>query len=81
MLILAAMVWLPPKWVGAIGVAIIVLHHLFDRVQADSLGPFKYAWMILHQPGVFPIRPPDIDRASIVTRPGRMPADRAADAL
>jgi uncharacterized membrane protein len=60
MLILAAMVWLPPKWVGAIGVAIIVLHHLFDRVQADSLGSFKYVWMLLHQPGFVPIRPPDI---------------------
>jgi uncharacterized membrane protein len=52
MIALAALVWLPPKWVGAIGVAICVFHHLLDNFQPTHL---KWFWIFLHKPGFFPI--------------------------
>ena len=60
MIILAALVWLPPKWVGILGVAIIFLHHLSDRIRPESFGALNYLWRLIHQPGVIMIRPPDI---------------------
>jgi uncharacterized membrane protein len=52
MIVLSALVWLPASVVGIIGAAIIVLHNLFDSVQAASLGPFAPLWTALHAPGV-----------------------------
>lgn len=51
MVVLAALVRLPVRAVTAIGVAMIVLHHLADGVSAASLGAFAPLWTILHQPG------------------------------
>jgi uncharacterized membrane protein len=52
MVALAGLVWLPPKWVGAVGVAICVFHHLLDNVHPTHL---KWLWIFLHKPGFFPI--------------------------
>ena len=58
MIILAVLIWLPVRWVAAIGVATIMLHNLLDGIRPESFGRFKYLWMLLHQPGVIPIHPP-----------------------
>jgi uncharacterized membrane protein len=52
MILLAALVRLPPAIVAAIGIATIALHNLLDGVQPASLGAFAPLWSILHQPGI-----------------------------
>jgi uncharacterized membrane protein len=63
MIVLAGLIHLPTKLIAAIGIAMITLHNTLDsfRVQpwqgpespVPSLG--GKLWIILHQPGVFPI--------------------------
>lgn len=48
MVVLAGLVFLPVWSIAAMGLAIIVLHNLFDFVQAQSFGSFSWAWSILH---------------------------------
>src|SRR5688572_4102405 len=64
MIVMAALIWLPVKVVGAIGLLMILFHNLLDGIQvppniafAGNPPPdlFQIAWMILHQPGVIPI--------------------------
>jgi uncharacterized membrane protein len=63
MVCLAALVGLPTRVVGAIGVAIVALHNTLDGVRVptwngpDSPVPSVAAklWMLLHQGGPFPI--------------------------
>jgi uncharacterized membrane protein len=52
MVVLSALVWLPPNMVGIVGAAIILVHNLFDGVQAASLGALAPLWTALHAPGV-----------------------------
>ncbi len=52
---LAALVWLPMRWLAVLGVATIVLHHLADGVGAAELGPAAWLWNVLHQVGAFPV--------------------------
>jgi uncharacterized membrane protein len=58
MIVMAALVFLPVRTVGAIGVAIILFHNLLDGIQVpqevafDGTGSFsQILWIILHQPG------------------------------
>jgi uncharacterized membrane protein len=46
MILLAGLQWLPVKAVGAIGVAIVVLHNLLDPIPASSLGVFANLWTL-----------------------------------
>lgn len=64
MIVMAALIWLPTKLVGAIGVLMIVLHNLLDGFQVPPNVAFggqpaptlsQMLWMILHQGGVLPI--------------------------
>jgi len=64
MIVMAALIWLPVRIVGAIGLAMIALHNLLDGVQIAPAIAFagnpppdlsQIIWMILHQPGVIPI--------------------------
>lgn len=57
---LAAVIWLPERWVAAIGIGIIFLHNLTDRIRPDSLGWFRIPWELLHQPGAIVIKPPSL---------------------
>jgi uncharacterized membrane protein len=52
MIVLAALVRLPPPAVAAVGVAIVVLHNLLDGIQPSAFGWFAPLWSILHQPGI-----------------------------
>ena len=63
MIVLAALIHLPLKVIAAFGVAMIALHNLLDKFPVQGWrGPGSPVpgigaklWMILHQPGVFPI--------------------------
>ncbi len=51
MIALAGLVWLPVRWVAALGVLMIAGHNLFDGVEAGDWGFLGWLWTILHQPG------------------------------
>lgn len=63
MIVLAALIRLPVPVVGAFGVLMVLVHNAFDRFAATPWqGPGTPVpswsgklWMVLHQPGVFPI--------------------------
>lgn len=50
---LAALVWLPPRWLAVVSVAGIALHNLLDPIRARQLGAFAPVWNLLHQVGAF----------------------------
>jgi uncharacterized membrane protein len=55
MILLAVLIRLPLRWVGAIGVGIMVSHSFLDRVPASVFGRFAVVWSILHCPGTYSI--------------------------
>lgn len=63
MIVLAALVRLPMRTIGCIGLAIVATHNLLDAVQLPGFqGPnapmptaLAKLWMVVHQGGVFPI--------------------------
>ena len=63
MIVLGALVRLPARVVGVVGVAIVLGHNLLDRFQATPWRgpgsvvptPLGKLWMVLHQGGFFPI--------------------------
>ena len=52
MLLMAALVHLPLRWLTIVSIAIIALHNLLDSCSASQFGRFAWAWHLLHQPGV-----------------------------
>jgi len=50
MILLAALIYLPPPALATLSIAVICLHNLTDKVQTKS-----WLWTILHQPGVIQI--------------------------
>ena len=64
MIVMAGLIWLPVRVVTAIGVLMVVLHNLLDRITVPPNIAFAgqpppgfgdVLWMILHQPGIVPI--------------------------
>lgn len=64
MVVMAALIWLPLRLVGAIGLAMVLFHNLLDGIRvpqevAFGGGPppdaWQVLWMVLHQPGVIPV--------------------------
>jgi uncharacterized membrane protein len=55
MLTMAALVYLPMRWLAALSVAVIVLHNCLDGIRAQQFGSAAWAWNLLHQPGVIPV--------------------------
>jgi uncharacterized membrane protein len=53
MIVLAGLVWLPRWAIVAFALALIGGHNLFDTVHADQLGPARWLWLLLHEPGTF----------------------------
>ena len=51
MVVLAALIHLPPAIVTAIGVTMIGLHNTLDGLTAADIGLPGWLWLILHQPG------------------------------
>jgi len=55
MLAMAALVYVPMRWLGALSVAAILLHNCLDGIRAQQFGSAAWAWNLLHQPGVIPV--------------------------
>jgi uncharacterized membrane protein len=55
MVLMSLLVRLPVKWVGAIGIAMIALHNLTDRIDPASWGKLAPLWTFLHSPGGIPV--------------------------
>jgi uncharacterized membrane protein len=55
MVVLAALIYLPARWLAPLSVAVIAGHNLLDRFSAAQFGSLAPLWNTLHQPGVFPI--------------------------
>jgi len=64
MVIMAALIYLPVRVVGVIGVAMIALHNLADHIQVPPGTAFEanpppdlsqVIWMLLHQSGLLPL--------------------------
>ncbi len=51
MVLLAALVRLPVRWVAVIAVALIAGHNLLDGVAPATFGRFAVLWNLLHVPG------------------------------
>lgn len=51
MILMAAIVRLPMKWIAALSLAMIVLHDLLDRVRPAQFGSVAWLWTILHRRG------------------------------
>jgi uncharacterized membrane protein len=52
MIALAGLVWLPIRWIAALGLVMIAGHNMFDQVRPEHWGSFSWLWIILHQPGL-----------------------------
>src|SRR5579884_1745619 len=53
MIALAGLIYLPPRILVCLSVAIIALHNLLDRFPAERFGRAAWLWDILHQQNVF----------------------------
>jgi uncharacterized membrane protein len=63
MIAMAALVYLPVRWLAALSVAVIVFHNCLDRIPAERFGAYAWVWNLLHEPGIL----------SIAGRPARSP--------
>lgn len=52
MLAMAALIYLPVRWLAVSGIAVVAGHNLLDRFSASDFGPGAPVWMLLHQPGI-----------------------------
>jgi uncharacterized membrane protein len=52
---MAALVWLPGRWLAVSSLAVIALHNLLDGVNASQFGSGAGAWNLLHQAGAFTV--------------------------
>jgi len=54
MLGMAALIYLPMRWLLTLSVALILFHNSLDGIPASKFGSVAWIWNVLHQPGVFP---------------------------
>ncbi len=57
MVVLSGLVFLPLPVITGFGLSLILFHNLFDTVRPESLGAWRWLWMVLHQPGILEPRP------------------------
>jgi len=55
MIILSALVYLKPVYVGMFGLILIFGHNLLDPITSDSLGSYKLLWMFLHEANFYQV--------------------------
>ncbi len=53
MVLLAALVWLPPALLAGLSLALIAGHNLLDGIAPQRFGAAAPLWNVLHQPGAF----------------------------
>ena len=66
MVVLAALVRLPPAAAGAFGVAIVAGHNLLDGIPPERFGSFDWLWKILHVQSWSPIASPGGHRFMLI---------------
>jgi uncharacterized membrane protein len=49
---LSALVFLPSRVIGTIGVVMILAHNLLDGIKPEVFGPLRPLWLILHDRGI-----------------------------
>lgn len=52
---MAALVYIPIRWLAILCLLVIVLHNGLDGISATRFGSAAPIWNVLHQPGVFPL--------------------------
>ena len=57
MVAMAAVVWLPQRWIALFGLSMIAAHNLLDAISPSAFGKFGWLWILLHSPGRIPITP------------------------
>ncbi len=55
MICLAALVYLPKKWIAFIGILMIVGHNTLDSISPQAFGSFGWLWMFLHVQSLLPL--------------------------
>src|SRR6266436_438902 len=55
MVVMALIVRLPVRWIGALGLGMIATHNLLDRIDPASFGKLSWLWIFLHTPGRIPV--------------------------
>ena len=50
---MAALVWLPARWLTVVSVATIALHNRLDKIRASQFGSAAGLWNVIHQVGAF----------------------------
>jgi uncharacterized membrane protein len=55
MIAMAALVWLPERWLAILSIAAIALHNFLDPIRAARFGTASGLWNIVHEPGAFRI--------------------------
>jgi len=53
MMALAALAWLPSRWLAVLSIAVLALHNCLDGVRASQFGSLAPVWNVFHQPGAF----------------------------
>jgi len=53
MIVLAALQYLPVRWVAAYGFAVVLLHDLLQRIQPEQLGKAAWLWEFVVSTGFF----------------------------
>jgi uncharacterized membrane protein len=51
MILMAAIVWLPMRWIAVLAATMILLHDFLDRVRPAQLGSVAWIWSLLHNRG------------------------------
>jgi uncharacterized membrane protein len=57
MVVMALIVRLPIRWIGAFGIGMVFTHNLLDRINPASFGKLYWLWMMLHVPGQIQVTP------------------------
>jgi len=57
MIVLAALIYIPKKWLLIGGLVMVFGHNLLDTIQVESLGYFSFLWKILHVDSSFEVGP------------------------
>lgn len=55
MIILSALIFMRPVYVGVFGLILIFGHNAFDYIKADSWGQYKFFWMFLHETNFYQV--------------------------
>ncbi len=55
MIVLAALVHIPLRFLAPISIAVILLHNTLDPLKPAAFGHYAPLWELLHQPGGFPV--------------------------